>query len=202
MKASLATAASVVGVLLSATAAYALNSRVLTPAPPKPPALVSTAQQSSTPAGSATAASADLEETGLPTQDPAVSKYDLGEAGAISLRQTPTGVEVVSVDSTWAFTSTTSQNGVALRFQKFEKEFSFNAILVDGRISASIQNLTPVPVVVQPSPRRDGTQANPDKVITNDRENREEGAGEDERDLEDSDGQEHPKDHDAELEDD
>lgn len=202
MKASLATAASVVGVLLSATAAYALNSRVLTPAPPKPPALVSAPQQSTTPAGSATAASADVEETGLPTQEPAVSKYDLGEAGTISLRQTPTGVEVVSVDSTWTFTSTTSQNGVALRFQKLEKGFSFNAILVDGRISASIQNLTPVPVVVQPSPRRDGTQANPGKDITHDRENREEGAGEDERDLEDSDGQEHSNDHDAELEDD
>lgn len=156
MKATTATLVSTIAVLTSGVAAFAVNTRVLESAAPKPSPgfpLVTTEAAASTPTSPPVASSraprsvaADTEAAGATGERGTVTTYALGSIGTIALTRGADGVTVQSIDSSWTASTSRTAQGLTVTFTSGTQIVVFTAKLAGERIATSVQNLTPTSV--------------------------------------------------------
>lgn len=73
----------------------------------------------------------------------------------MSVRQTATGVEVVTIETTWKYSERVIPGGVVIRFEDGSKVIQFTASQQAGQIKTAVQNLTVTTVAPRPTEEHD-----------------------------------------------
>ena len=139
---AVAAAASVVAVVVAGTAALAANFGILTSSGDDE---VTTPRVLST-LGDESFVNVPVEEITDSSEPSETLAYQVEDVGVVTLERTGDSLEIVAVDvdSQWAYTESTAERGVAIRFESSSQVIGFSAIVVDGQVIVDVVDETPI----------------------------------------------------------
>jgi hypothetical protein len=188
MKTGIATAISVVGVIVAGAAAFAVNNTVLSASSAAGSEIASTKRPAGTMPVNSGLVSAAVAKA-MPIND-TTTTYSVGSAGSVVI-DTATGAAVVTgIAPAVGFTSepaiTDTMGVVTVRFKSAAQHLDFVARMVNGQVKVNVNDVTP-PSLQQTPPRPDDDDYDEDEDENHDKDHRDEDHDDEDHDDEDDD---------------